>query len=407
MIWLLGGYMWLFIHRPFEYYPSLGALQVERFYMIGTIMYWLVWPGKGWVPTRMHLALAMFLTAILGAWWFSPFPDEGTLVVEQYFKIIVFYVLAVTSIRDERSLRRILMCFLVAVGLYMGHSLLEFLNGRYVYRQGIRRMVGVSISYGDPNSFALTLLLAMPMLLPFWSEARTQGRKLLLLGFMGCAGLCILLTGSRTGFVGLIAFALLWSWSTPHRKTMLLLLGLGALASVMVMPDYLANRFYTLFDSSYGPANAQESAEGRLEGFLVGMGLWADNPLFGVGPAAFALASGQGFQAHNVYGQVGSELGTLGMIGFLALVASYFLNWSEARRLEMHLRQQSFMGQVSRSAGMAVILLLLTGWATHNAYRYNWVWFAAFQASAVHCLRMRWNWSQVWWRWSALRLAHA
>jgi O-antigen ligase len=353
----------------------------------------------------MHLALAMFLTAVLGAWWFSPYPDEGTLAVEHYLKTIVFYVLAVTSVRDERNLRRILACFLVAVGLYMGHSLLEFFNGRFVYRQGIRRMVGVSISYSDPNSFALTLLLTLPMLLPFWAEARTRARKLLLLGFMGCAAVCILLTGSRTGFVGLVAFALLWSWFTPHRKTVILLLGLGALVACMLMPDYLVNRFYTLVDPSVGPANAQESAEGRLEGFLVGMRLWSENPMFGVGPSAFAVASGEKFQAHNVYGQVGSELGTLGMAGFLALVACFFLNWREARRLDAYFRQRSFMGQVARSAGLAVLLLLLTGWASHNAYRFNWVWFAAFQASAVFCLRARLSWSQAWR--PAYRLAHA
>ena len=30
MIWMLGGYMWLFVHRPFEVWPWLGDLQIER-----------------------------------------------------------------------------------------------------------------------------------------------------------------------------------------------------------------------------------------------------------------------------------------------------------------------------------------------------------------------------------------
>ena len=41
MIWLLGGYMWLFIHRPFKVWPWLGELRVERVYMLVTIFYWL------------------------------------------------------------------------------------------------------------------------------------------------------------------------------------------------------------------------------------------------------------------------------------------------------------------------------------------------------------------------------
>jgi hypothetical protein len=36
-----------------------------------------------------------------------------------------------------------------------------------------------------------------------------------------------------------------------------------------------------------------------------------------------------------------------------------------------------------------LVLLLLVGWAGHSLYRYNWRWFAAFQAIAVHCIRRR------------------
>ena len=30
MPWLLGGYMWLYLHRPFEFWPALGAMQIEH-----------------------------------------------------------------------------------------------------------------------------------------------------------------------------------------------------------------------------------------------------------------------------------------------------------------------------------------------------------------------------------------
>ena len=38
---------------------------------------------------------------------------------------------------------------------------------------------------------------------------------------------------------------------------------------------------------------------------------------------------------------------------------------------------------------VTVLLLLFTGMAGHNLYRYNWVWLAAFQAIALHCVRAR------------------
>ena len=35
------------------------------------------------------------------------------------------------------------------------------------------------------------------------------------------------------------------------------------------------------------------------------------------------------------------------------------------------------------------MLLLFLGMSGHNLYRFHWVWFAAFQAVALHCIRMR------------------
>ncbi|MBU4399454.1 MAG: hypothetical protein KKE86_08990, partial [Planctomycetes bacterium] len=77
MIWLLGGYMWLFIHRPFEVWPWLGGLHVERMYMIATILYWGIAVDKQWIRNRLNLAFACFWLAMLAAWiaslWYLPY----------------------------------------------------------------------------------------------------------------------------------------------------------------------------------------------------------------------------------------------------------------------------------------------------------------------------------------------
>jgi hypothetical protein len=151
MIWFLGGYMWLFVHRPFEYYGLLGELQLERVYMLVMLAYWVVSPAKGLMPNRLHLALALFTVAMVVCWSASPWRDKGYDTLENYLKVMVFYALVVTTVRDERGLRKLVMLYLVAVGLYMGHSMLEYLNGRYEWRQGIRRMIGVDVPSTTPT----------------------------------------------------------------------------------------------------------------------------------------------------------------------------------------------------------------------------------------------------------------
>jgi O-antigen ligase len=400
MIWLLGGYMWLFVHRPFEVWPSLGVLQIERGYMLVMILIWLVHPAKGLSSSRMHLALGLFTLVLLSTWVLSPYGAmPGCLdVVENFAKVSVFYVLVVTTVRDEKGLRLLMLLFLAAVGLYMAHSVVELMHGRYQWRMGIRRMIGVDVTYGDPNSFASTLLFTAPLLLPFWRERPRRIPRPLLAGYLACVLGCILLTGSRTAFAGMCLLGFLEIVGAARRKAQaVLVFGLAALLGFAVLsvalPEELQNRYLTLVDSTKGPKNAQESASGRFEGFIRGVQLWEQSPLVGHGPGAFPYASTKGYQAHNVYGQVLSETGVAGAAAFLVLVGCFLLNWREARRRALaepfSVPGTNFAYQVSRGIGINVLLLLATGWAGHNLFRYNWQWFAAFSVVALACLRVR------------------
>jgi O-antigen ligase len=398
MIWLLGGYMWLFVHRPFEVWPALGAMQIERAYMIVLILAWLVAPGKGFVLNRIHVALALFTAVLLSAWVLSPYADKpGCLdAVENYVKVSVFYFLVVTTVRDERGLRLLVLLFLASVSLYMTHSILEMLNGRYQWRMGIRRMVGVDLTFSDPNAFASTLLYTLPLTLPFWREQPRRIPRFVLVGYTLAVCFCILMTGSRAGFLGLCGLSGLILVASAKQKGQVIVVGaFGALVAFavlsVVLPGELQERYLTIVDSSQGPENARVSASGRLAGFLEGIRVWQASPLLGHGPASFAFATGREGQAHNVYGQVLSELGTLGALVFLLLVYCFFRNWLETRQLRAATwpPPNDFAANVVQAVGFDVILLLVMGWAGHNLYRYNWQWFAAFQAIALHCVRLR------------------
>ncbi|HEX4611404.1 MAG TPA: hypothetical protein VH092_24635, partial [Urbifossiella sp.] len=130
MRWLLIGYMFLFIDRPFEVWPWLGDLHVERVYMLFTMAAWAVYPDKRWLPNAQHGAYALFAAAVVACWAMSPWAEKGMPTVEDWFKIVVFYVLLVTTIRDEEGLKHITLGFLTVMALYLLHSFREFLGGK-------------------------------------------------------------------------------------------------------------------------------------------------------------------------------------------------------------------------------------------------------------------------------------
>ena len=73
----------------------------------------------------------------------------------------------------------------------------------------------------------------------------------------------------------------LWGSSTPIANTFM---------SGQFSPEFdghlwIDNEFSNV-DPSVGPANAQESGQGRVEGFFTGLKLWSEFPATGCGPGA-------------------------------------------------------------------------------------------------------------------------
>jgi len=397
MIWLLGGYMWLFIHRPFEVWPWLAPLHVERVYMLVTIGYWALSVEKVWIKNRLNAAFVFFWLVLLVAWVASPYSALGTQTVEDYFKVAVFYVLVISSVRTERDLKLLVMLFLGAMAVYMAHSLWEYHNGRHVYRMGTARMVGVDVTNGDPNSFAGTIVCSLPLVLPVWNYLKGSRFRWLPLGYIGLATTCIMLTGSRMGFVGLGALSLIAALLSKHRLLIITMLAMGAPIVWNLLPHDRQERYLTLIDPSHGPANAQGSAESRWQGWRDGVQLWRECPVFGVGPGGFGPSRGSGLQtynlrgvqSHQLYGQVLGELGTLGAVAFGMLILGFVINYLRLRRIcqrEPEFRGR-FLAQLIQSVTVSIALLLLMGFAGHNLYSYRWLWFGAFQVIALDCIR--------------------
>src|SRR2546427_5717342 len=125
MRWLQLGYMYLFVHRPFEIWPALGEIRLEWLYMLLTGCVWLAYLHKKWTPNFLHLAFAALAGAVFLSWLLSPWSEEIAPSVDVYFKQLVFYLLLVTVIDDARDLRLITLGFLAIMTLYMSHSFWE------------------------------------------------------------------------------------------------------------------------------------------------------------------------------------------------------------------------------------------------------------------------------------------
>ena len=80
MHWLLIGYIFLFVHRPFELWPALGELHVERVYILAVMAAWLVWRQPASPARRRALGVYIGQLALNAIWtpvFFGLYPTLG------------------------------------------------------------------------------------------------------------------------------------------------------------------------------------------------------------------------------------------------------------------------------------------------------------------------------------------
>lgn len=404
MVWLLIGYMWLFLHRPFEIWTWMATIHVERMYMIVTIVCWFLYRPRFPARNRLQRYLGLFTVVMLTSWWLSPYQAVGDETIENWLKYAVFYGLLVTSIRTEQDVGALVAGYVAVVTLVMAHSLREYFCGRSTYAQGIVRLSCVGNTF-DANDFAGLIVCCLPFSWVLWRQWTAWWKRVLLLGHFGLAGCCVMLTGSRMGFIGVILASMLACLASPRRWRLLAIYPVVMAVAWMLLPENRQKRYLTLIDSSYGPASATSSAGNyRLSGFNKALPMFEERSVLGFGPMSFRAV--KGIMPHNLYGQLLAELGTAGAIAFGLLLWGVARNTWEARRIVRAVEEWQGGGSVCPSwgespgmralylawqtvaaAAAAVLLLAIMGWGFNFLFWHVWLWFGGFQIVALQCLK--------------------
>jgi putative inorganic carbon (hco3(-)) transporter len=239
----------------------------------------------------------------------------------------------------------------------------------------------------DPNDLAYVLMAALPLIIalnrPGW--AWIVGR-IFLVGLIAVAAAATLSRGG--GFA--LGAALLWLAVRRAIKPRQLLavgaavLAIGAIAALAAGP-LLAS---ALSEKQY---IAGSNIDTRLIRWQAAARMLAENPVLGVGPGGFrseyTAASGlaeiaeQTPVTHNMYIEVGAELGVLGLLVFLAIIATAFVASEFALR-----------GHVERRTVVAVqaslIAVLVASIFLSQEY-YMSLWSMVAVACALHVRALR------------------
>jgi len=282
---------------------------------------------------RQMLLLLAFLATLFISIPFSYWPSESLAISIDFLKIIIFYFTFVNIIKSLSALRTISLIALVSIIIISISTTLSYFSGNARGASAI----GAGL-YGDANDVALIMVTAIP-LAGFWEMRRSRGRTGTLLKWVTITILIvgIISTGSRGGFLGMVAVLFLYLLSGRNKIVGAVVIVLIALPLVFLIPSNITQRYSTI-----GTYEEDASAMGRIYSWQAGLHMMTARPLNGVGAGCFEIAFGLDFRPagfnsakwnapHNTLIQVGGETGLIGMSVFLYL---YILCISQLRKLK-------------------------------------------------------------------------
>jgi len=175
----------------------------------------------------------------------------------------------------------------------------------------VQDAIRLTASFSHPNNLAAYLAMMIPINLGIFY----QKRKWIFLIILMMLLFTIVFTYSRGAWVGLIISLIVFS-ALKDRK-MLIILGLLGLASFFLLPESLIQRAKDIYDFN------NVTTQTRFELWTEACRLFSEKPIFGQGLKTFSLLLEKGY-AHNCYLQILVEMGVIGLLSFLWILATFF-----------------------------------------------------------------------------------
>jgi len=314
-----------------------------------------------------------------------------------FARAVVMYVVIAASVRTARDVERLVLVYVGVTVLYTVIILSRFQLGPDNWRLA-------HLYYYDANDLATLIVTALPLALYF-----ALAHRWLVLRLLAIVGLLVLVmalirSGSRGGFLAFLAigaFILVGFTTIPARARV------GGLVVILTVLSLTASdKYWTQMQTIFHPHedyNLTDDA-GRVKIWKRGIGYMLERPVFGVGMGNFQTAEGtlsplaragdygRGVRwgaAHNLFVQVGAELGIPGLLLFGALIVSLF---AALRRVTQSARASpggKDMSRLSQSLMAALVGFVVGGFFLSLAYADMLYALAALSVALAKVARMQ------------------
>lgn len=286
---------------------------------------------------------------------------------------------------------------LTVVVLALGLGLHAVVDGLKVLASGgAHNVVGVpNSSLTDNNLYALGMAMLLPLLMYLYRYSAIKYAKWAAAAGVLLTIMTIIGTNSRGGFLALAVVGL-WYWMmSPRKLVSLLLVAVLAVGVMQVAPDRWFDRI-----ESIQTASEDDSFMNRVAAWRVSLAIANDHPVLGGGfnavqnfwiwdeykerPSPFSVDMSKYTPkaAHSVYFQVLGDLGYVGLLIFLALLASAFHARKRVKAIVTKTGRGWWALDLSNAGCLALVAFMSAGGGVSLAY-FELVYFLIVMLSVL------------------------
>ena len=310
-------------------FPFFQLLKHSTFWLLPICLFLLFWSLKTfWVEPKLdfadYLVLLILLLQISTA--LTGYGRAVDALTAALLTSIWFFARRFWNEKNEKAVVFFSSLALLTVStIGVGQYLFGMAEVRWVDASRFGDIGGrVTSLFSNPNILAVYLLLYFPF--PLWATFFPENKGRMRVFYAICTifgALCILLTWSRGAWLGLFSVVFLFLFLHSQKTRFLLRFSPFVLFAVPLLPNNFKGRLYSIGDLG------ESSIRYRLQTWQGTWQMLASHPVgIGVGERAwraiyphFALSGTRTvMHAHNVFLQIATELGFIGLIVFLLLV---------------------------------------------------------------------------------------
>ena len=382
----------LYFVQPAELLPALQPFHIERTYAIALMVVFFL--RRGSAPKRpilnpiLRAGIALLGVAALSV----PFAiwKGGALETTINLAKLITYLFLLSTLIDTRDRMRKVLWLLAGILAWMaGTSLFSYLQGNFLFTQGIERAEGETSVVGGPNELAGIILLLLPLVFALWRCSERIVARFFLLGLMLLALAALIVTGSRAALIALSLMAVFYIFHSRHKVASLTLCVAATVVFWLAMPQQYQTRYMTPVHFAQG-ARLDPSNELRVRIWKAGWQMFLDHPILGVGAGQFGTAYGTVYSGvrhgawmnpHSLFFEVIAELGLVGLVA-----AGYFL-WQLAKAsfflLGFHSdKPEGLEYQLALAFGAVLLGIAFASIFGHTLYRPFWYFSGGLVAAS-------------------------